>query len=91
AYHSQHARKYVGTDMECDQSNYDRKNWASVMLFNCGHPAWWHTTPATLAKAAPLELLTFADLDDGDIGELPAEWNVMVDEGQDDAEAKILH
>ncbi len=90
-YQSQHARKYVGTDMECEQSNYARKNWASVMLFNCGHPAWWHTTPAALAKAPTLDLLTFADLDDADIGELAPAWNVMVDEGQDDADAKILH
>ncbi|MGQ3178075.1 MAG: hypothetical protein ACT6SC_10810, partial [Blastomonas fulva] len=40
AYVSEHERKYIGTEMECDQTNYPRKNWASLMLMNCGHPSW---------------------------------------------------
>lgn len=91
AYQSQHARKYIGTDMECDQSNYPRKNWASVMLFNCGHPSWSGFNPEFIAELRPIWMLRFAHLPDEQIGALPADWNVMVDEGQDEAGAKILH
>ena len=89
-YRSQHARKYIGTEMECAQSNYSRKNWASVMLMNCGHQAWRDTTPF-LELTGPLRHLTFSGLKDDEIGDLPAEWNVLVDEGQDDTDAKLLH
>jgi hypothetical protein len=89
-YQSQHARKYIGTPMECEQSNYDRKNWASVMLMNCGHQAW-RDNAEFLTHLPPLHYLRFAGLHDGEIGELPPEWNVLIDEGQDDAGAKLLH
>lgn len=90
-YESQHVRKYVGTELECDQSNYPRKNWASVMLINCEHSAWEGMTPDLIKRCKPLELLQFHYFAKGEIGELPKEWNVLIDEGQSDAEAKILH
>lgn len=90
-YDSQHARKYIGTEMECEQSNYSRKNWASAMIFNCEHKAWSGFTPKGIAMHSKLELLQFQHLLDKEIGSLPAEWNVLIDEGQDDANAKILH
>lgn len=90
-YDSKHSRKYIGTPMECDQSNYSRKNWASVMLFNCEHKAWAGFTPQGIAKHTKLELLQFQHLLDKEIGALPAEWNCLVDEGNHDTEAKILH
>lgn len=90
-YISRHDRKYVGTEMECDQSNYARKNWASVAIFNCGHRAWDSRTPSDIADAGAMPLLQFCALDDDEIGALPTEWNVLIDEGQDDTNAKILH
>jgi hypothetical protein len=39
-YRTKHKTKYRGTDMECPNMDYNRKNWASVMLMNCEHPAW---------------------------------------------------
>lgn len=90
-YESQHRRKYVGTELECDQSNYSRKNWASVMLINCAHSAWLAMTPRMVARAAPIDLLQFKYFEDGEIGELPAAWNVLIDEGQQRDGAKILH
>lgn len=90
-YVSQHARKYVGSDMECDQSNYGRKNWASAMLINCEHPAWQGMTPERIARASPLDLLQFKFCDEKAIGDLPAQWNVMVDEGQQVQSPKLLH
>lgn len=90
-YVSTHQRKYLGTDMECAQSNYGRKNWASVMLMNCAHPAWRGYNPQLLSSRPALHFLQFQNLLDSEIGELPAEWNVLVDEGQDMAGAKVLH
>jgi hypothetical protein len=90
-YESEHARKYVGTEMECEQSNYTRKNWASVMLINCEHSAWFAMTPKMLALADPIDLLQFKHFEDKEIGALPSEWNVLIDEGQDRAGAKLLH
>lgn len=90
-YTSQHERKYIGTKMECDQSNYSRKNWASVMIVNCEHSAWFGLTPQAVQMKSPMQLLQFQDLLDSEIGELPKEWNVLVDEGQELENAKILH
>lgn len=90
-YTSQHERKYIGTDMECDQSNYARKNWASAMLINCSHSAWFAATPKFISLAKPIDLLKFKHFQDAEIGALPEEWNVLVDEGQDDTNAKLLH
>lgn len=90
-YQSQHARKYIGTEMECAQSNYERKNWASLMLLNCGHPAWDGMTPADVATFDAIDLLQFEYVRDQQIGALPPEWNVLIDEGQERAGAKLLH
>lgn len=90
-YTSKHARKYIGTEMECEQSNYDRKNWASMMLINCSHSAWFAATPKMMSLADPIDMLQFRHFHAGEIGAIPPEWNVLVDEGQDDAEAKVLH
>lgn len=90
-YISQHERKYIGTEMECPQSNYPRKNWASVMILNCEHSVWFGLTPSAIEMKTPMQLLQFQDLHDHEIGALPPQWNVLVDEGQDLAEAKILH
>jgi hypothetical protein len=89
-YLSLHERKYVGTELECNQSNYARKNWASVMLVNCAHPVW-KGVRKFIVEAKPLNTLQFSFLADELIGELPAAWNVLVDEAQENAGAKILH
>jgi hypothetical protein len=89
-YISQHSRKYVGTPMECEQSNYARKNWASLMIFNCEHRAWRdsHQFLTLLPAVTHLGLSGFAE---EEIGALPPVWNVLIDEGQDDTDAKVLH
>lgn len=89
-YVSGHERKYIGTEMECAQSNYRRKNWASAMLVNCDHRANWYG-PQAIAKARPVDLLQFAAYEDDQVGSLPAEWNVLIDEGQEREGAKLLH
>jgi hypothetical protein len=90
-YSTRHRLKYVGTDMECPNVDYPRKNWASVMLFNCEHPRWREIDPTTLQTLAGRLLLQFGYLDPEQIGALPDEWNRLVDEGQPVSGAKVLH
>jgi hypothetical protein len=90
-YATRHPRKYVGTPMEAENLDYARKNWASVMLMNCEHPAWSRLTPGVIRDMRMLDLLQFRFIDDDAIGELPNEWNRLVDEGQPVEGAKICH
>lgn len=87
AYQTQHRTKYRGTAMECPNMNYQRKNWASVMLINCEHPAW----RIDINELQPIDLLTLKFINDEAIGELPNEWNRLVDECQSILGAKIYH
>lgn len=90
-YETRHPRKYVGTALECENRNYPRKNWASLMLINCRHPAWRLITPEYLRSAPIKETLQLSFLRDEWIGELPPAWNVLADEGQPVERAQILH
>lgn len=90
-YRTRHKTKYIGTDMECPNLDYPRKNWASLMLINCEHEAWQKITAEYIATAKPRDLMQLAFICDSEIAPLPAEWNVLADENQPIAGAKILH
>ncbi len=60
------------------QSAYGRKNWSSVMLFNCGHPANQALTPEIVNAWPGRDLHAFKWLSDDLIGALPAAWNYLV-------------
>lgn len=89
-YNTKHKTKYRGTDMECPNMDYQRKNWASVFIANCAHPRWQEIEVA-LYDMAPIALLQFGFLNDEDIGELPNKWNRLVDEGHPVEGAGVLH
>ncbi len=64
--------------LERVQTKYEKKNWSSVMLFNCA--ACTALTPEYVNSASGLELHQFKWLgDDGRIGEIPPRWNHLVD------------
>lgn len=90
-YRTRHPRKYLGSVMESDNSDYARKNWASVMLMNCSHPQWRQVDPAFVRARMPLDLLQLRFLDDDQVGPLPVEWNWLVDEYGANEHAKLLH
>lgn len=90
-YKTNHPTKYIGTEMECPNLDYQRKNWASVMLVNCEHHAWRPMTEKAVRQMKIRDLLQFKFLADDDIGDLPGEWNRLVDEGQPVNGAKVLH
>jgi lipopolysaccharide biosynthesis glycosyltransferase len=89
-YKTRQHRKYIGSPIENDNIDYDRKNWSSVMLFNCEHPSNRYLTPENVAEAGGLFLHRFKWLNDEQIGDLPAEWNHLVGE-YIDGPAKLYH
>jgi hypothetical protein len=57
------------------QTSYPRKNWSSLMLFNCAHPAVRGLTPEIVNRESGAYLHRMQWVDDSDIGALPVEWN----------------
>lgn len=88
-YKPKHARKYIGTEMEADNAFYPRKNWSSVILWNCGHPDHYNYRHE-LANADGAFLHRFQWLRDEVIGALPLFWNWLDEYGESDA-AKLVH
>lgn len=90
-YQTAHPRKYIGTPMESDNQDYPRKNWSSVVLWNCGHYRNRILNPQTVAERPGSELHRFRWLTDAQVGELPREWNVLVGEEAMPENPKLLH
>jgi hypothetical protein len=57
------------------QERYTRKNWSSLILWNCGHPANAALTREAVNHRPGSHLHGFGWLADGQIGGLPEEWN----------------
>lgn len=57
------------------QTKYKRKNWSSVVLWNCEHPAHDALTVDDIEKRKGLDLHQFFWLSDEQIGDLPVKWN----------------
>ena len=71
--------------------NYPRKNWSSLVIFNCQHPSNRVLTPAYIEEHEGSHLHRFAWLKDDEIGELPLEWNWLATEYDENPNAKIVH
>ena len=79
--------KYLGAKNE----DYPRKNWSSVILWNCGHERNKILTPEFVQTATGAQLHRFSWLADDLIGSLPKEWNWLPDEFGANDNAKLLH
>lgn len=86
-YQTRRTEKYLGSPNE----NYPRKNWSSVILWNCNSHPNRRLTPEFVMKATGAELHRFTWLKDERIGELPPEWNWLPDEYGENPDAKLLH
>lgn len=86
-YKTKQATKYLGNKNE----NYPRKNWSSVMLWNCAYYPNRDLTQQYVSEHDGAHLHRFKWLADSRIGELPLEWNWLVDEYEHNDNAKILH
>lgn len=73
------------------QTAYPRKNWSSLMLVNCAHPANKWLTPAVVNATPGRDLHALCWLKDDLIGELPREWNHLVGVDPHDPDAKGVH
>lgn len=60
------------------QTYYHRKNWSSVVLWNCNHPANHRLTREALNTWPGRDLHAFKWLEDAEIGELPQKWNWLI-------------
>jgi len=86
-YQTKQKEKYLGNINE----NYPRKNWSSLILWNCNHPKHKILTPDFIANQTGKYLHRFSWLDDNDIGELPKEWNWLAIEYPINTLAKLIH
>ena len=86
-YQTKAAKKYLNNI----NVNYPRKNWSSLVIFNCEHPSNRILTPAYIEQHEGSHLHRFAWLKDDEIGALPTEWNWLATEYNDNPDAKIVH
>lgn len=86
-YKTKAQEKYLGAP----NRDYPRKNWSSVVLWNCAHEANRALTPELVMKSTGAYLHRFSWLKDDEIGTLPIAWNWLPDEFGANPEAKLLH
>lgn len=86
-YQTKATRKYLGNKNE----NYPRKNWSSLVLWNCGHKKNRMLVPCFVMQQSGSFLHRFTWLEDSEIGELPKEWNWLAIEYPENPQAKLLH
>ena len=86
-YQTKAKTKYMGNKNE----NYPRKNWSSLILWNCSHPAHKVLTPEFIQRQSGAYLHRFSWLNDDQIGELPMTWNWLAIEYNNNPVAKLIH
>ncbi len=80
-------KKYFGST----NVDYPRKNWSSVMLWNCGHTLNRSLNIEFVQNRPGSYLHRFNWLPSNLIGELPIEWNWLPDEFGENKDAKLVH
>jgi len=86
-YQTVTTKKYFGNKNE----NYPRKNWSSVILWNCKHQSNKVLTPELIENSTGAFLHRFKWLDDNLIGEIDKSWNWLATEYPDNYEANLVH
>jgi lipopolysaccharide biosynthesis glycosyltransferase len=86
-YQTKVEKKYLNNRNE----NYPRKNWSSLILWNCSHPENKILTPKFIQSQPGSYLHRFSWLTDDLIGSLDLEWNWLAIEYPDNLNAKLIH
>ena len=86
-YKTKRSIKYFGNE----NKNYPRKNWSSMVVFNCQHPANRVLTPQFIQEHDGAFLHRFQWLQDEEIGELDSTWNYLAIEYKPRKDAKLIH
>lgn len=87
AYKTKHPTKYLGNKNE----DYPRKNWSSVVLWNCAFRPNRILTPEYVASKSGAFLHRFLWLQDNQIAPLPDAWNRLVLEQPVQESDRLLH
>jgi lipopolysaccharide biosynthesis glycosyltransferase len=75
--------KFLGND----QKQYDKKNWSSLMLFNCNKCTSLTLNYVYNAQGLDLHQFKWADK----VGKIPLEWNWLAGEYEFNSEIKNIH
>jgi hypothetical protein len=86
-YQTKEGEKFLGNR----QVHYPRKNWSSLMLFNCWTSPCKHLLPDVVNKQTPQYLHRFEWTQDSRIVGLDKTWNHLVGDYEYDKDAKIVH
>lgn len=87
-YQTKHPIKYLGSKNE----DYPKKNWSSVMLWNCSHHLNKQLTPKFVMEKQGKYLHRFEWLKHEDqVGKLDAAWNWLETEYEYNPDAKLIH
>ena len=88
-YQTKHPIKYLGSKNE----DYPKKNWSSVMLWNCGHHLNKQLTPRFVMEKDGKYLHRFQWLKypEEQVGKLDETWNWLETEYKYNPDAKLVH
>ena len=86
-YKTKVKNKYWGNKNE----DYPRKNWSSLILWNCNHPSHKVLTPEFIKKQTGAFLHRFSWIKDSEIGELEKEWNWLAMEYPEKKDINLIH
>ena len=88
-YQTKHPVKYLGAKNE----DYPKKNWSSVMLWNCGHHLNKQLTPKFVMEKPGKYLHRFEWLKypEEQVGKLDETWNWLETEYEYNPNAKLVH
>jgi hypothetical protein len=86
-YKTKHPTKYLGYRND----DYPRKNWSSVMVWDCGYYPNKVLTPEFVASKSGAYLHRLSWLRDDQIAEIPASWNRLVMEQDVQPHDELLH
>ena len=86
-YKTKYKTKYFGQKNE----DYPRKNWSSVIIWNCEHPKNKILTPSFISQKEGSFLHRFKWLEDKEIGNLPKTWNWLAMEYEVRNKLDLIH
>ena len=86
-YKTKAQTKYLGNI----NMDYPKKNWSSLILWNCAHPKHRILTPDFISNQTGKFLHRFSWLEDEDVGDLPKDWNWLAIEYPENKNAKLIH
>ena len=86
-YKTKIKNKYWGNKNE----DYPRKNWSSLILWNCSHPAHKILTPQFINDQTGAYLHRFSWVKDKEIGKLDKNWNWLAMEYEEKKGINLIH